>query len=101
MSRAPVHLLSTGLRRRKPKRKVCTNERWLHMSSCNVGIMRTLQTVMATTLLFCVFLNHLHDRILTAESVVTNPAVLAILDAAFESMSTALVFFLCLIVPPI
>ncbi len=59
--------------------------------------MRTIQTVMATTSLFCVSLNQLRALILAAETVVTTQADLAVLHAAFDSISITLVSFLGLL----
>jgi hypothetical protein len=59
--------------------------------------MGTLQTVMATTSLFCMSLNQLCALIFAAMTVVTAQANLAVLNAAFDSMSVTLVAFLCLL----
>jgi len=67
------------------------------MSSRDVGVMGTLQTVMATTSLFCASLNHLRALVLAAETVVASQADLAILDAAFDSVSVTLLTFLGLL----
>jgi hypothetical protein len=48
--------------------------------------MGMLQTVMATTSLFCMSLNQLYALILAAKTVVTAQADLAILDVAFDSL---------------
>ena len=56
--------------------------------------MSTIQTVMPTTSLFCMFLNQLRALILAAGTVVTTQADLAILDAAFDSMFVILIAFL-------
>ena len=49
--------------------------------------MRTIQTVMATTSQFCMSLNQLRALIIAARTVVTAQADLAVLDAAFDSVS--------------
>jgi hypothetical protein len=59
--------------------------------------MRTIQTLIATTSLFCSSLNQLRALILAAETVVTAQADLAVLNAAFDSVSVTLVAFLGLI----
>jgi hypothetical protein len=59
--------------------------------------MRTIQTVMAMTSVFCMSLNHFRALILAAGTVVTAQADLAVLDAAFDSMSVTLVAFLGLL----
>jgi hypothetical protein len=59
--------------------------------------MRTIQTVMATTSLFCMSLNQLCMLILAAETVVTAQADLAILHAAFDSVLITLISFLGLL----
>ncbi len=56
MPRAPKRHALTGCRRRKPKHQVHPNERWVHLSSRQAGQMGMLQTVMATTSLFCMYL---------------------------------------------
>ena len=97
MPRAPKRRPLTGCHHRKPKRQAKANERWLHLSSCQVGQMRTLQTVMSTTSLFCMSLYQLRAHILAAETVVTAHADLAVLHAAFDSVSITLVTFLGLL----
>jgi hypothetical protein len=87
----------TGCRRRKPKRQATPNERWLHLGARQAGQMSTIQTVMATTSLFCMSLNQLRALILAAGTVVTAQADLAVLDAAFDSVSVTLVAFLGLL----
>ena len=59
--------------------------------------MRTIQTVMAKTSLFCMSLNQLRTLILAAGTVVTTQADLAVLDAAFNSVSVTLIAFLGLL----
>ena len=59
--------------------------------------MRTIQSVMATTSLFCMSLNQLHTLIFATGTVLTAQANLAILDAVFDSMSVTLVAFLGLL----
>ncbi len=59
--------------------------------------MRMIQTVMGTTSLFCMPLNQLRALILAAGTVVTAQADLAVLDAAFDSVSVTLVAFLGLL----
>jgi hypothetical protein len=59
--------------------------------------MRTIQTVMATTSLFCMSLNQLRALILAVETVVTAQANMAILHAAFDSVLITLVAFLGLL----
>jgi hypothetical protein len=86
-----------GYCRRKPKHQVHLNKRWVHLSSCQAGQMGMLQTVMATTSLFCMSLNQLRALILAAETVVTAQADPAILDAAFDSVLVTLVAFLGLL----
>ena len=56
-----------------------------------------IQTVMATTSVFCMSLNHFRALILAAGTVVTAQADLAVLDAAFDSVSVTLVAFLGLL----
>ena len=99
MPRAPKRRALTSCRRRKSKRQAKANERWLHSSARQAGQMRTIQTVMATTSLFCTSLNQLRALILAAYTVVTAQADLAILDAAFDSVSVSvtLVAFLGLL----
>jgi hypothetical protein len=98
MARAPKRRALTGCRRRKPKRQATPNERWLHLGAHQAGQMRTIQTVMATTSLFCMSLNQLRMLILTAGTVVTAQADdLAVLDAAFDSASVTLIAFLGLL----
>jgi hypothetical protein len=87
----------TGCRRRKAKRQATPNERWLHLGARQADQMRTIQTVMATTSLFCMSLNHFRALILAAGTVVTAQADLAVLDAAFDSVSVTLVAFLGLL----
>jgi hypothetical protein len=87
----------TGCRRRKAKRQATPNERWLHLGARQAGQMRTIQTVMATTSVFCMSLNHFRALILAAGTVVTAQADLAVLDAAFDSVSVTLVAFLGLL----
>jgi hypothetical protein len=86
-----------GCRRRKPKRLAHLNTRWLHLGARQSGQMRTIQTVMATTSLFCMSLNQLRALILAAETVVTAQADMAVLHAAFDSVSITLVAFLGLL----
>jgi hypothetical protein len=71
MPRAPQRRALTGCRRRKPKRRATPNARWLHLGARQAGQMRTIQTVMGTTSLFCMSLNQLRALILAAETVVT------------------------------
>ncbi len=97
MPRAPKRRALTGCRRRKPKRQATPNERWLHLGAHQAGQMRTIQTVMATTSLFFMSLNQLRTLILAAGTVVTAQADLAVLDAAFDSVSVTLVAFLGLL----
>jgi hypothetical protein len=97
MPRAPKRRALTGCRRRKPKHQAHPNKRWVHLSSRQAGQMGTLQTVMATTSLFCMFLNQLCALILAAETVVTAQANLAVLDVAFDSVLVTLVAFLGLL----
>ena len=59
--------------------------------------MSMIQTVMATTSLFCMPLNQLCALILDARNGVTAQANLAILDAAFDSVLVTLVAFLGLL----
>jgi hypothetical protein len=59
--------------------------------------MGTLQTVMATTSLFCMSLNQLCALILAAKTVVTAQANLAVLDAAFDSVLVTFIAFLGLL----
>ena len=66
MPRAPKRRALTGCRRRKAKRQATPNERWLHLGARQAGQMRTIQTVMATTSLFCMSLNHFRALILAA-----------------------------------
>jgi hypothetical protein len=87
----------TGCRRRKPKRQATPNTRWLHLGARQSGQMRTIQTVMATTSSFCMSLNQLRALILAAETVVTAQADMAVLHAAFDSVSITLVAFLGLL----
>ena len=56
--------------------------------------MSTIQTVMSTTSLFCMFLNLLCTLILATGTVVTAQADLAVLDGAFNSVSVTLIAFL-------
>ena len=56
--------------------------------------MSTIQTVMSTTSLFCMFLNQLRVLILASGTVVTAQADLAFLDGAFDSVSVTLIAFL-------
>jgi len=97
MPRAPKRRALTGCRRCKAKRQATPNERWLHLGARQAGQMRTIQTVMATTSLFCMSLNQLRTLILAAGTVVTAQADLAVLDAAFDSVSVTLVAFLGLL----
>ena len=97
MPRAPKRRALTGRRRRKPKRQATPNERWLHLGARQAGQMSTIQTVMATTSLFCMSLNQLRALILAAGTVVTAQADLAVLNAAFDSVSVTLVAFLGLL----
>ena len=97
MPRAPKRRALTGCRRRKPKRQAMPNKRWLHLGARQAGQMSTIQTVMATTSLFCMSLNQLRTLILAAGTVVTTQADLAVLDAAFDSVSVTLVAFLGLL----
>jgi len=87
----------TGCRRRKPKGQATPNERLLHLGARQAGQMRTILTVMATKSLFCMSLNQLRTLNLAAGTVVTAQADLAVLDAAFDSVSVTLVAFLGLL----
>jgi len=100
MPQAPQRRALTGCRRCKPKHQhqVTPNERWLHLGACQAGQIRRIQTVMVTTSLFCKSLNQLRALILAAGTVVTaQQADLAVLDAAFDSVSVILVAFLGLL----
>jgi hypothetical protein len=97
MPQAPKHHALTGCRRRKPKHQAHPNKHWVHLSSRQAGQMGMLQTVMATTSLFCMSLNQVRALILAAETVVTAQANLAVLDAAFHSVLVTLIAFLGLL----
>jgi hypothetical protein len=97
MPRAPKRRALTGCRRRKAKRQATLNEHWLHLGARQAGQMSTIQTVMATTSLFCMSLKQLHAIILASETVVTAQADLAVLNEAFDSVSVTLVAFLGLL----
>jgi hypothetical protein len=98
MPQAPQRRALTGCRRCKPKHQVTPNERWLHLGARQAGQIRRIQTVMVTTSLFCKSLNQLRALILAAGTVVTaQQADLAVLDAAFDSVSVILVAFLGLL----
>ncbi len=97
MPQAPKRHALTGCRRRKSKHQATPNKRWLHLGAHQAGQMRTIQSVMATTSLFCMSLNQLHAVILAAGTVVTAQADLAILDAAFDSVLVTLIAFLGLL----
>jgi len=94
MPRAPTRRAFTGCCCRKPKRQATPNERCLHLGARQAGQMRTIQTVMATTSLFCMSPNQLRTFILAAGTVMTAKADLAVLDAAFGSVSVTLLAFL-------
>jgi hypothetical protein len=69
MARAAVRRAVTGLRRRKRKRLSTSNERWLHLSAGEVGVMDSLQSSMGLTSLFCTVLNFQLAMALAVESV--------------------------------
>ena len=59
--------------------------------------MSTIQTMISTTSLFCMFLNQLRALIFATRTVVTAQADLAVLDAAFNSVSVTLIALLGLL----
>jgi len=97
MPQAPKRRALTGCRRRKSKHQATPNKCWLHLGARQAGQMRTIQSVMAMTSLFCMSLNQLRAVILAAGTVVTAQADLAILDAAFNSVMVTLITFLGLL----
>ena len=62
MAPAAKRLAETGLRRRTRKRLATSNERWLHLSTGEFGVMDSLQSSMGLTSLVCTVLNKVPAR---------------------------------------
>jgi len=69
MDPAAKRRAETGLRRRTRKRLATSNERWLHLSAGDVGLMDSLQSLMGLTSLVSTVLNFQLAMALVVESV--------------------------------
>jgi hypothetical protein len=98
MPQAPKCRAKTNLRRRKPKRQVTQNERWLNLSSGKSDLQVTLQHLLAMISTFVLAMIHLLALITAYEKVADGDEVnYDALDAALESIAIVLMAFLGLL----
>ena len=94
MAQTAKQRAETGLRRRKRKRLATSNERWLHLSAGEVGVMDSLQSSMGLTSLVCTVLNFQLAMALAVESVADGNTDMAAVNAVIDTVSVNLVTYL-------
>ena len=94
MAPAAKRRAETGLRRRTRKRLATSNERWLHLSAGNVGVMDSLQSLMGSTSLVCTILNFQLAMALAVENVANGNTDMAAVNSVINAVAMNLTTFL-------
>ena len=96
MAPAAKRSAETGLHCRTRKHLATSNERWLHLSAGNIGVMDSLQSLMGSASLVCIILNFQLAMALAVESVADGNTDMATVNSVIDAVAMNLTTFLCL-----